>query len=225
VRKIASYVRQASEPMPGRMSAHSIMSLLGVDQVLQPDFLRTLDLESPAWLEREVYQRADAQSLVNRMLAFDWKFTLADNDLPKVLGAAGLARVSVGFPFLSDEVVDLSLRVPADWKVRGFTLRWFFKQSLRDFLPAEVLHKKKHGFGLPFGPWLVRHERLRQLAGDSFAGLRRRGWIRPQFLDLLLERKVAEHPGYYGEMVWILVMLEQWFETRRGAGQALPWAA
>jgi asparagine synthase (glutamine-hydrolysing) len=25
-----------------------------------------------------------------------------------------------------------------------------------------------------------------------------------------MQTKLPEHPGYYGEMVWILMMLEQW---------------
>jgi len=225
VRKAASYVRQARVPMPDRMSAQDLINVLGAEQVLEADFLATLDRDEPRRLEREVYERAEGEALVNRMLAYDWKFTLADNDLPKVLGAAGLADLSVGFPFLDDAVVDLSLRVPPEWKVRGFTLRWFFKQALRGFLPAAILDKKKHGFGLPFGPWLVSHARLRELAGDSFMGLARRGWIRPQFLDLLLERKLIEHAGFYGEMVWILVMLEQWLRAREGVRAALSRAA
>jgi asparagine synthase (glutamine-hydrolysing) len=32
------------------------------------------------------------------MLWYDWKYTLADNDLPKVLGATRLAGIDVGFP-------------------------------------------------------------------------------------------------------------------------------
>jgi asparagine synthase (glutamine-hydrolysing) len=199
--------------------------LLGAEQVLEADFLHTLDRDEPARREREVYEAAEAQALVNRMLAFDWKFTLADNDLPKVLGAAGLEGLSVGFPFLDDAVVDLSLRVPPQWKVRGFTLRWFFKRSLRGFLPDTILDKKKHGFGLPFGHWLATNARLRALAGDSFASLARRGWVRRQFLDVLLERKLAEHAAFYGEMVWILVMLEQWLRSREDARQALRQAA
>jgi asparagine synthase (glutamine-hydrolysing) len=38
-----------------------------------------------------------------------------------------------------------------------------------------------------------------------------RGIVRPEFIDALLDRYLPEHPGYYGEMVWILMMLEQWF--------------
>jgi asparagine synthase (glutamine-hydrolysing) len=225
IRKAASYVRQARVPMPDRLSVASLMNLLGAQAVLASEFLHEVDQDAPGRLERETYACVEAHALVNRMLAYDWKFTLADNDLPKVLGAAGLADLSVGFPFLDDAVVDLSLRVPPDWKVRGFTLRWFFRQALRGFLPDAILDKKKHGFGLPFGAWLVADARLRDLAGDSFAGLARRGWVRPQFFDLLLDRKLAEHASFYGEMVWILVMLEQWLGAREGARRSLTRAA
>ncbi len=29
-----------------------------------------------------------------------------------------------------------------------------------------------------------------------------------------MNKRLAEHPGYYGEMVWILMMLEQWFMAK-----------
>ena len=47
--------------------------------------------------------------------------------------------------------------LPPDWKLRPFKLRWFFKEALRGFLPDEIITKKKHGFGLPFGVWMGRH--------------------------------------------------------------------
>ena len=90
------------------------------------------------------------------MIAFDWKYTLADNDLPKVIGTAELAGLDVGFPLMSDELLDFSMELPPDWKLKGQTLRWFFKHSLRNFLPQAILQKQKHGFGLPFGVWHVK---------------------------------------------------------------------
>jgi asparagine synthase (glutamine-hydrolysing) len=93
-------------------------------------------------------------------------------------------------------------------------LRWFFKESLRDFLPARIIAKEKHGFGLPVGAWLRSHRPLREMASDSLGGLRGRGIVRADFLDRLVDRHLDEHPGYYGVMVWILMTLELWF--RRG---------
>jgi asparagine synthase (glutamine-hydrolysing) len=147
------------------------------------------------------------------MLAYDWKFTLADADLPKVTGTTRLAGVAVGFPLLSDALLDFSLTLPATWKVRGLTLRWFFKEALKGFLPDDIIRKKKHGFGLPFGPWLMRHADLHSHAQAAVRGLVARGLVRPEFADELFSSHLAEHPGYYGEMVWILMMLEHWLSS------------
>jgi asparagine synthase (glutamine-hydrolysing) len=144
------------------------------------------------------------------MLAYDWRYTLAETDLPKVRGTTQLAGVGVGFPFLDPALLAFSLRMPSHYKLRGLKLRWFFKEALRGFLPDEIIKKKKQGFGLPFGVWLTRHAGLHRLAADSLGSLSTRGIVRPVFLKRLLDEQLPSHPGFYGEMVWILMMLEQW---------------
>ena len=52
------------------------------------------------------------------------------------------------------------------------------------------------------------------LATDSLQSLAARGVVRADFVHTLLSVKLAEHPGYFGEMVWILMMLEQWLQKR-----------
>jgi asparagine synthase (glutamine-hydrolysing) len=215
IRKLVSYVEQARVPMPDRMQLQNLTEHLGYAEILTPEFLAEIDPASPLRLQRETYDDLRCDSIVNRMLAYDWRFTLADNDLPKVQGATSMAGVAVGFPLLDDELVDFSLRLAPHLKVRGLKLRWFFKQALRGFLPEEILRKKKHGFGLPFGMWTTTHPRLRELAFDSARSLGSRGIVRAAFIDRLIGQNVAEHPAYYGEMLWILMMLEQWFASRR----------
>jgi asparagine synthase (glutamine-hydrolysing) len=102
------------------------------------------------------------------------------------------------------------MRLPAEYKLKGLKLRWFFKEALRGFLPDEIITKKKQGFGLPFGVWVTQHQGLKRLAVDSLNSFAQRGIVRPEFIKPLLETHLAAHPGYYGEMVWILMMLEQW---------------
>ena len=209
VQKLASYVRQARVEMPARMNTYNLLERLGVDAVLESGFLRGVDPADPAAQQRREYAGVKGE-FINRMLGYDWKYTLAENDLPKVCGMTSLAGVAVGFPLLDEDIVDFSLRLPVQLKVRGLRLRYFFKEALRGFLPEATLTKKKHGFGLPFGPWLVRDASLRELARDSLHALGRRGLVRRAFVEDLLEHRIVEHPGYYGEMVWILMMLEQW---------------
>ncbi len=213
VRKAARYVEQAQVPMPNRMHTYNLLERVGVSKILESTLLSQVDVDEPARQQRATYARVNG-SLVNAMLAYDWKYTLADNDLPKVCGTAALAGIGVGFPLLADEIVDFSLRLPTSMKLRGLKLRYFFKEALRGFLPDAIIAKKKHGFGLPFGPWLTRHEGLRGLARASLVSLADRRIVRRHFLDELINRRVLEHPAYFGEMIWILMMLEHWLADK-----------
>jgi len=179
--------------------------------VLTPAFIAQVRRDGPREQERAVWDESRGASFVNRMLAYDWRYTLAENDLPKVRMSSRLAGVSVGYPLLDQALVDFSSRLPSNYKLRRLKLRWFFKEALRGFLPDAIITKKKHGFGLPFGVWLAREPALQALARDSVRGVGERGIVRREFGDALVDRLLPEHPGYYGEMVWILMMLEQWF--------------
>jgi asparagine synthase (glutamine-hydrolysing) len=213
-KQLGGYVRHSRVPMPDRLHTFQLLHRLGEETLLDSDFRASVDPNRPLDQQRMTWQEAKADSLLNRILAYDWKYTLADSDLPKVRQATRLADVSVGYPFLARELTDFSLSLPPEWKLKGLQLRWFFKQALREFLPAEILRKKKHGFGLPFGHWTLRHTRLRQLVEESLEGIAHRGIVRPQFTVELLKKRLPEAPGYYGEMVWILMMLEQWLRAQ-----------
>ena len=89
-----------------------------------------------------------------------------------------------------------------------FSIFWITAQE-----NEEILKKSKHGFGLPFGLWLNRHAPLRELVGDSLQSLRRRQYINPNYIDTLLNEQHREHASYYGVMIWVLVMLEQWLQS------------
>ena len=212
MRKGASYVEQAREPMPERLQMYNLLLRVGPAQVFTPEFLSRVDGMAPLRQQVEVWQQADTPQWVNRTLAFDWRYTLAEADLPKVCGSARLAGVDVGFPFLDEALLAFSMRLPASYKLKGLSLRWFFKHALRGFLPEAIISKKKQGFGLPFGVWATRHEPLHRLASDALRSLATRGIVRPQFIETLLTELLPAHPGYYGEMVWILCMLELWLQ-------------
>lgn len=215
LRKARSYVMQASVPMPTRLETYNLLNRYGAGAVFNPAFLASTDTNQPLDELAQTYHQSDADSLINRMLALDLKITLADNDLPKVRQASGLAGVDVAFPFLNEAMVAFSARLRPRQKLNGRQLRYFFKQALSDFLPQEIIHKEKHGFGLPFGVWMQQYPHLRQLAGDSLQSLRRRGVVRGEFIDQLLSHHVCEHAGYHGTMVWVLLMLEQWYQQHQ----------
>ena len=143
LRKIVRYVEQARLPMPERMESYNLLDHFGASTVFTSTFLNRVNISEPRNLQREVYQRNVAQSIVDSMLAYDWRFTLADNDLPKVRFTAHLAGTTVGFPFLDDDLVNFSLSLPASMKVHRLTLRHFFKTALQRFSSARDYPQEK----------------------------------------------------------------------------------
>jgi asparagine synthase (glutamine-hydrolysing) len=214
LKKGTGYITQAKVPLPDRLQMYNLLRRLGMADVLSPAFLAAVDTDDVLRQQREVWSAADATTDLDRMLAYDFRYTLAESDLPKVRGTTQLAGIGVGFPLLDDRLLDFSALLPTHYKLRGMKLRWFFKEALRGFLPDEIITKKKHGFGLPFGVWATQHKGLRALATDSLHSLAGRGLVQRPFIDGLLGTHLPAHPGYYGEMVWILMMLEQWLRAK-----------
>ena len=214
LRKVHSYVEQARPDMPLRYESYNLLNYLGAENVLAPDFLASINQAHPQELLRSAHAPYAKASLINQMLGIDLRFTLADSDLPKVTRMCELAGVDVVFPMLDERVVEFSALLAPEMKLRGTKLRWFFKEALRDFLPPEVLSKEKHGFGLPVGAWLVGHKPLLVLATESIRSLARHNIVQPRFVDELLGSRLQEHPGYFGNMVWVLMMLGLWLDSR-----------
>lgn len=213
LRKVRSYIEQARIPLPDRLESYNFLERGSLGDMFAPDFLASIDHSEPAMIAREVYGRAPPDQPVNCMMHLDLKQTLADNDLRKVTRMCALAGVEVRYPLLDDEVVEFSARVPIDWKVNGGQLRWFFKEALKDFLPQEIITKSKHGFGLPFGAWMRTDDRLRELAYDSLITFRKRRVLQSAYVDALIESHRSDDANYYGVMIWVLMMLEQWLQA------------
>jgi asparagine synthase (glutamine-hydrolysing) len=214
-RKLQSYIRQANVPLPERLQSYNFVHRQSLDQMFSAAFLAEVNPELPVRWQKEEYDRADSHHFINRMLHLDLKFTLADNDLRKVNGMTEAAGVEVRYPLLDDALVEFSGEIPPRWKVRGQKLRWFWKESLRGFLPDAILDKTKHGFGLPFGVWAREHPALRERVEDRLSDFAARRLLDPAYIRRIREEHVGSHATYFGTMVWVIMILEEWLALRR----------
>lgn len=212
-RKARSYVEQARLPLPDRLERYNFLHQFSPFGVFSESVMDVVDPDLPLGLLRHQFNKPERASLLNRMLYSDWKRTLQDNDLVKVNCMCDLAGVEVEYPMLDDELVELSCRIPAHVMMRGNQLRWLYKHAMRNILPHEIINKQKHGFGLPFGIWVRQHAPLRDIAYDSLSDLRGRGYFLSSFIDDAIDKHRAGHASYYGELIWVLMMLEMWLSS------------
>ncbi|MBV1913953.1 MAG: asparagine synthase C-terminal domain-containing protein [Pseudomonadales bacterium] len=211
--KLQSYIQQARIPLPDRLETYNFFSRNQPADVIHPELVKQLDLEGPLKLLRATYQQpAEADSL-HRMLWLDWKQTLADNDLRKVTTMCDLAGVDVHYPMLAPEMVELGRTLPSSLLLPGQKLRHFYKQSFAGFLPEEIINKPKQGFGLPFGVWMRDYAPLKEMAYDALSDLRKRNYLNDDYLDQLVKLHQHDHAAYYGEFIWVFMMLELWLQA------------
>lgn len=210
LRKLKSYVDQSKIPLPERFETWNFVYREGRHTMLDPEFAASIDPDGPFTLMREVWNSATSENLLEKMLWYDWRFTLAENDLRKVGAMCELAGVRVSFPMLHQDLIDLSGRIPPTMKIRNMNLRDFYKKSVKNFLPDEIINKTKHGFGLPFGNWLKTDQHLADLVYSLLTDFKKRHVVKAQFIDELISAHTSGHPGYYGYVIWDIAMLEAW---------------
>ena len=212
-RKAYSYVTQAKTPLPDRLEAYNFLHRHPASGVFSDELVTSVNIDQPLELLRTLYDTPHDASPLNRMLFLDWERTLHDNDLVKVNRMCQLAGIDVAYPMLDDDVIEFSCQIPSRLKLHNNRLRWFYKQACIGFLPESILNKPKHGFGLPFGIWAATHPQLQSLAYESVLALRKRHLFRSDFLEKTIEMHRGEHAAYYGELIWVLMMLEQWLQA------------
>lgn len=127
-----------------------------------------------------------SRSPLDRMLALEQRFFLADHNLIYTDKMAMAVGVEVRVPFLDPDLVELAARISDRHKQHGRTGKWILKKAMEPCLPHDVIYRPKTGFGAPLRRWM-RHE-LRELLGDllSEASLRRRGLFDAQAVRRLM---------------------------------------
>ncbi|MEO7497675.1 MAG: asparagine synthase-related protein [Massilia sp.] len=215
------YIRQALVPPPQRFDAANLLSCYDAATMFDADFLGAINLGAPLAALNQHWWQADGRSEINQMVTLGLQYGLADRELPKMMKAAELAGVEVEFPYLNDAVVAFSARLGARQKLDGARPRPFFRKALGAAWPGK-LAPERPAVTLPFAHWLQTDVRLKSLAFDSLSTLKGRRLVKPAFIDSLLQDRMAEHPARHGQMVWLLLMLEQWLAHHRGTIAAAP---
>jgi asparagine synthase (glutamine-hydrolysing) len=127
---------------------------------------------------------------LQRMLALDQRFFLADHNLMYTDKMSMSVGVEVRVPFLDLDLVEFAARVPDRLKQRGSTGKWVLKRAMEPFLPHDVIYRPKSGFTAPIRRWM-RSDLLpfvSDLLGQD--SVRRRGIFDPVAVQALIKANI-----------------------------------
>jgi len=138
---------------------------------------------------------------------------LANDILQKIDRASMYVSLEVRSPYLSNAVADHALSLPVRAMFRGMTGKRILRSLARDYLPRQVITRRKHGFGLPVSALLKSD--LQELAATILLDSSNSMY---QYLEFETVRTWwTEHCSEKrdrGKALWSLLMLAAFFRNQ-----------
>jgi len=178
-------------------------------ELFTPELAEELRESDPYANSMQFYHsNGTGENLLNRLLYLDIKTYLVEL-LMKQDQMSMAASIESRVPFLDHKLVEFTARIPARYKVRGFSGKYLLRKAMAHELPPEVLRRSKKGFPTPIRPWL-RYRLFDKLAAALLDGrAKERGLIKLSYVRRLLEAHRQGH-SHATEGCWRLLNFELW---------------
>jgi len=141
----------------------------------------------------------------------DVRAYLANDILVKVDKASMFNSLETRAPMLDHYLAEYVASLPSTIRTHDGVLKYLLKKVAADLLPAEILTRRKQGFGVPIKHWFRG-----DLNGYAYELLlspraQQRGIFNPEFIRNLLKAHATTTLVNHSDGIWALLCLELWF--------------
>ena len=95
---------------------------------------------------------------IDHALQFFTSFYLTDDILVKSDRASMMVSLESRAVFLDNDIVDFCQRLPNQFKFKDGISKYILKKALINWLPKNIIERKKKGFGIPINLWLRSYQ-------------------------------------------------------------------
>jgi len=154
----------------------------------------------------------EADSLVSGANWSDIHVYLPDDLMVKIDIATMAYSLESRSPLLDHVFLEWALTLPETATIPRGTTKAIFKKAMDRYLPREVLHRPKMGFGCPVDHWLAAD--LKEMAYDLLLSRQAssRGIMEQRAVENLLNQHCSGANDHHTRL-WPLLILELWFRT------------
>jgi len=150
--------------------------------------------------------------IINRALFADLKIDLPDNLLTLTDRMSMAQSLEVRVPFLDHKLLEFMATIPPEFKLRGFSKKFFLKKAFEDILPKDILYKRKQGFTIPLALWFRSELKDFVQATLSKDRVERIGFLNYDALSEMLEKHFRAKENYHCQ-IWTFMMFVLWYEA------------
>jgi asparagine synthase (glutamine-hydrolysing) len=213
LRNAKKFARSAALDFEDRYLGYGTYFTNEVKRRMYSDEWRSLTRDfDPYATHRAYFDRVAGSDPLNRLLYVDLKTFLPCLNLMTTDKTSMAANLEVRVPFLNREMIEMAARMPTRLKLKGLRRKYILKRALEEVLPADVVWRKKAGFGAPIRSWL--RGPLRPLVNDllSEETIKRRGMFRPREVKRVIDANFSGREDN-NLQVFQLLCLELWHRT------------
>jgi asparagine synthase (glutamine-hydrolysing) len=178
-------------------------------ELYSPEFAESVsgnDWRAPV---EESYFACDSADPLERSVAVDAEMFLPDDLLVKTDIAAMAHSLETRSPFCDTEVMELAARLPIGLKVGPDSPKALLREAVASWLPQRTIARPKMGFMVPMEEWLAGSHAADVILDPRALG---RGLFRRDRLETIAREWQAGAGGHV-HRIWMLLMLELWFQT------------
>jgi len=159
----------------------------------------------------DMFSRAGTDDKMDQTLFADFNTYLPDDLMVKVDIASMFVGLEGRSPFLDHKLFELTAKIPFDLKLdRRGVKKYILKKALQKYLPPEILHRPKMGFGVPLEYWF-RKDLNRYITGIfNSKKMKDRGIFNHSEISQILHLHKSTNTSYSNHL-WALLTLELWF--------------
>ncbi len=157
---------------------------------------------------REALGKCEGRSLLSRLLYLNARTYLLDDLLPKMDRMSMAHGLETRSPFLDRSLAEYVATLPDELKRSGRHGKVVLKKAVEALLPAAILRRPKHGFGVPLGAWF-RGELRPMVEATLLDGSRLGRRLDPSVIRGIFDDHASGRADR-GHQLWTLLTLELW---------------
>ena len=186
----------------------------------ESDRLQLLSREFPISEKRnnyfeDVYMGAQGYTTLDSMLRADLLTGLPGDLLVKMDRMTMAHSLEARSPLLDHKLVEFAAKLPSHFKVGMRERKILLRQVAANFLPPDLIKRKKKGFSVPIADWLYRDlgDRIFEILLDRDSQIG--AILNPEAVNSILCSPVVNNKTK-GAQVWGLLVLEFWLSEVLG---------
>ena len=177
-----------------------------LDDILKfKDYLKNKDILKDTYLE---FQN---ESELNKKLAIDIRYWLADNILLIVDKMTMAFSIESRVPFTDIQVFELARKLPQHYKVRDRVTKVALRDAAKRDIPNESYKKKKLGFPVPIREWIKEEDFYEEIKSTFELEIVDKLFQKKSIMKLLEDHKNGVRDNY--RKVWAIYSFLKWYQV------------